>query len=207
MDYRAVLLLAGVYGGAIFAVMTGCNAPDPAAITFSERPSTGAADPGASPSAQPSGPADAGPAADSIFGLEAFNYQDPGQTANNASAQHQGTVEGKDCIVAGCHLDTGPKWLFGGTVYTANTGGTTVAKAEIKVVAPDGGAVAHAYTDANGNFWVEQTGDIPAGSKAGVRTQGGVQHMLTALQTTDKGCNANKSNCHGTAGTGKVFVQ
>ncbi|HVH41836.1 MAG TPA: hypothetical protein VM925_05815, partial [Labilithrix sp.] len=80
--------------------------------------------------------------------------------------------------------------------------------AEVKMVGPDGTVVGSAYTDANGNFWLDKAGTaIPANSKVGVRKEGGnPQHMSMTLQPADKGCNANRANCHGTAGTGSVFA-
>jgi hypothetical protein len=211
MDYRAVLLVSGVVGGAAMSLGIGCEAPDPAAITFSVRPSTGAGDPSAPVAATPDGGGGAArtdaAAGDPIFGTEAFVYQSPGQTANNANAAHNGNVQGKDCIVAGCHLDDAlDKWLFAGTIYTGANTGITVAQAEIKVVAPDGTEVGHAFTDANGNFWVDKTGPIPPNSRAGVRVQdGGIQHMTDALPTTRTGCSATANQCHGSQTTGKTY--
>ena len=208
MDYRAVILFGSLVAGAMAGLEAGCRAPDPTAITFSERPSSGSTDPTVGTGTVP---AEGGaPAGDSIFGTEAYVYVDPGKTANNAATEHQGTVEGKECVVAGCHLDVGPHWLIAGTIYSTINGGTTVARAEVKVVGPNGAEVAKTFADANGNFWFEpgpsSPTDIPTGSKVGVRAgDGGVpQHMATLLQPGQKSCNSPQLNCHGTAATGKV---
>jgi hypothetical protein len=136
-------------------------------------------------------------------------YVDPGVVANTASPDHPNQkVEGEDCVKAGCHLDKGPQWLFAGTVYTSAAGTATVAKAEVRVVDPTGTEVGHAYTDKNGNFWIEKAGAIPAGSRVGVRREGGAtpMTMATLLGTTDKSCNTANGTCHGTAATGKLYV-
>jgi hypothetical protein len=206
MDYRGVLLVGSVTLGGLLGSLTACSGPDPGAITFAERQASGATDP---PQGSTSGtPAETTPN-DPIFLKSVMKWEDPGTTANTANVAHGGTVEGKDCITAGCHLDNGKQWVFAGTVYSAAQGGATVPKAEIRIVGPDGAEVGHTYTDANGNFWLEQTATIPANSKVGVRKEGGGRPMamVTPLQPTDKGCNANRANCHGTAVTGKVFAQ
>lgn len=224
MDYRAVFLTGAVLGAGALASATACSGPDPGALTFEERPgspgepqgsssngSSGATSGGATSSGGTSSgtTTDSGAAADPIFGAAPMKWENPGVAANGANAAHGGTVEGKDCVQAGCHLGGGKAWLFGGTVYSAAQNGTTVGKAEIKIVGPDGAEVGKAYTDANGNFWLEAQGKtIPAGSKVGVRREGGTgtRVMATPLSNTDAGCSANRANCHGTAGTGKVYV-
>ena len=205
MSYHGVLLLGGMLGAALVGALAACSGPDPGAITFAERQSSGVVDPPATSTAPA---ADSGPN-DPIFGKTLMKWEDPGVTANAANAAHAGTVEGKDCMVAGCHLDGAKAWVFGGTIYSAAQGGTTVAKAEIRIVAPNGTEVGHTYTDANGNFWLEKTATtIPINSKVGVRKEGGgTKTMITPLQPADRGCSANRANCHGTAGTGKVFSQ
>ena len=130
----------------------------------------------------------------------------------NEVASHGGSVEGRNCADTGCHVAGGAAasklWVFSGTVYSAAQGGTVVPKAEVRVVGPDGAEIGSAYTDANGNFWLEKDGTtIPAGSKVGVRREGGMPRaMATALQPDDRGCSANRANCHGTAGTGRVYA-
>lgn len=216
MDYRGVLLTCAVLGAAVLGSSTACSGPDPGAITFAERPgiqgepqgaSGGGGDAGGGTSGTSGNPA-SDPGSEEFFKNEPFAYQDPGLTANNANAAHGGTVEGKDCNVAGCHLDGVKKWLFGGTVYTAAKNGQTVAKAEVRVVGPDGTEIGRAYTDANGNFWLE-AGEktIPAGSKVGVRREGGgAKLMATVISNADGGCSGARSNCHGTDIQGRVWV-
>lgn len=214
MDGRALFLATAVIGAGGFASVTACSGPDPGTITFAERPGspgepqgTSGGPSGGGPSATP----DSGGPTDPIFGTSTMTWVDPGTAANGANAAHGGSVEGKDCAQAGCHLGGGEAWLFGGTVYSTAQGGATVARAEIKVVGPDGAEVGKAYTDANGNFWVRPQGamtSIPAGSRVGVRREGGAgtKMMATPLSNADAGCNANRGNCHGTAATGRVYV-
>ena len=218
MDYRGVLLIGAVIGAGALASSTACSGPDPGAITFAERQSQSTGDPqgssgasgtgGTSGTAADGGGGDTGGPVDPVFGTTPFAYIDPGVTANNANDAHGGTVEGKDCIVAGCHLEGAKPWVFGGTVYSTAQGGATVPKAEIKIVGPDGAEVGTTYTDANGNFWLEKAGTtIPAGSRVGVRKEGGKAHLMaTPLQPADSGCSANRANCHGTAVTGRVYA-
>ncbi len=215
MDYRGVLLMGAVVGAGALASSTACSGPDPGAITFAERQSQATGEPqsssgtsGTSGTNADGGGTESGAPADPVFGTTAFTYVDPGVTANDANDAHAGTVEGKDCIVAGCHLDGAKPWVFGGTVYSTAQGGATVPKAEIKIVGPNGAEVGTTYTDANGNFWLEKAGTtIPAGSRVGVRKEGGkAMLMATPLQPTDAGCSANRANCHGTPATGRVYA-
>jgi hypothetical protein len=211
MDYRCVLLIGAVFGAGALAASTACNGPDPGAITFAERPSTGGGEPQSGTSGT-TGTADAGtgpggPDAGDIFGNTTFTYVAPAMNANNANTAHAGTVEGKDCMVAGCHLDGTKVWVFSGTLYSTPQGGATVAKGEVKVVGPDGAEIGSAYTDANGNFWLEKAGaTIPQGSRVGVRKEGGTKPMMmqTALQPGDSGC-SKAGTCHG-GSTGKVYA-
>lgn len=213
MDYRGVLLTGAVLGSGVLALSSGCNGPDPGAITFSERGGSIGEPQGSSSGTSGGATADAGGSSsgqtDDIFGASTFAYVDPGLTANNADPAHGGTVEGKDCIVPGCHLDNAKPWLMGGTIYSAATDGQVVPRAEVRIIGPDNTEVAQAYTDANGNFWFDK-GDktIPAGSKVGVRKEGGpTMRMATALNPDDGSCTSTKSNCHGTAAQGKVYAQ
>ena len=220
MDYRGVLLIGAVVGAGALASTTACSGPDPGAITFAERESQGSGEvqgtsgtSGTSGTGTDGGGTEGGAGGDPVFGTTAFNWVDPGVTANDANEAHAGTVEGKNCADVGCHTEGGAAatkiWVIGGTVYTAATGGQTVPKAEIKVVGPDGAEVGTTYTDANGNFWLEKAGTtIPAGSMVAVRKEGGmIMHMATALQPGDNGCNANRANCHGTAVQGRIYAQ
>lgn len=207
MDYR-VVWLSGIVAGTA-AAGSACEAPDPGEVTFSERSKTESASgsSGVSPtddggSSSSSGGADGGGeggAPDPVFGNEAFAPGNPGQNANGATATHGGTVEGKACMIAGCHLDTGPKWGFGGTVYTALNGGTTVKNAEVRVTGPDGKTFGSAYTDDNGNFWFDGAGaKPPANSRVGVRNAT-KSMIMTGTVAGDTGADCNSAGCHGAA--------
>jgi hypothetical protein len=214
MDYRGVLLIGAVVGAGTLAMSTACTGPDPGSITFVERPrgpgepqasSSGTSGTASSGSAGDGGGSDAG--VDPVFGSTPFGYTDPGVTANASNVLHANTVKDKDCMVAGCHADGNRVWVFGGTLYTAADGATTVAKGEIKIVGPNGAEVGTTYTDADGNFWLDKAGTtIPAGSMVAVRREGGAgsKRMLTALQPTDNGC-SKAGTCHG-GSAGKVFA-
>lgn len=211
MDYHGVLLICGVLGAGGLALATACSGPDPAALTFQERPTQGSSGDapgggGGGGSSGGNGPEGGTPQAeDPIFGTSSFTYEDPGLIANEVPV-HGGSAEGRDCVVAGCHLEGDKRWTFAGTIYSAAQGGEVVPKAEVRIVGPDGAEVARAYTDPNGNFWFEG-GEIPAGSRVGVRREGGTPRaMATLLQPTDGGCSADRANCHGTASTGRVFA-
>lgn len=215
MDYRGVLLIGAVVGAGAVASSTACTAPDPGAITFAERSTQGTGEPqgssGTSGTSGTSGDGDSGTATppDPIFGSTPFAYEDPGVKTSEV-ASHGGPVSGQDCFT--CHVAGGAApdklWVFGGTVYTAAQGGQTVPKAEIKIVGPNGEDVGSAYTDETGNFWLEKAGTtIPAGSKVGVRKEGGrTMFMATPLQPGDGGCNSSAGTCHGSAVTGKVYA-
>lgn len=211
-------VLPAVLGlGCALGALLACSGPDPGYLEFAERRST--VDPGPSSSSSSgtssggtpdaSAPLDAGVtdagAGDPVFGTTTFAYVNPGLNANGQDGAHAGTVEGKDCVVAGCHGNgTGKPWLFGGTVYNAATGGQTVAQAEVRVVDPTGKEIAKAYTDANGNFWIDRGAlTIPAGARVGVRTATALRRMATTLAAGPSGCN-NATGCHG--GMMRVYV-
>ena len=213
-DHR-VVLLAGAVLCAAFAGASACTAPDPGAITFSERPSGTGGDTsstGGGTTTTTTGDSGTGTTVtpDAVFGTTTFAYADPGLQANKQTA-HNGPVVGKDCAQsAACHqannTSGAPVWTFAGTLYAAG-GKTTIAKGEVKVIGPDGGAVGNTYTDQDGNFWYQ--GDpLPAGSKVGARADGvaAAQHMSTALLATNTGCSSAGSNCHGTTAQGPVHV-
>ena len=148
MDYRGVLLVGLVGGAAIFGATTSCSAPDPGQITFSERPrgsggeltsggtTSGGTDGGSSGTT--SGGTDgggtdggsSGAAADPVFGTTAFAAGSTGQgaPAKAANPAHNGDSSGKDCMVAGCHLN---QWGFGGTLYTDAAGTARVAGVDV----------------------------------------------------------------------------
>jgi hypothetical protein len=204
----AVLALGCLLGGVL-----ACSAPDPGYLEFAERrgtvdPSSSSGPPSGSPDAgtpDAGGTVDAGTdAGDAVFGTTPFAYQNPGVVANGQDTLHAGNVEGKDCVVSGCHgTGSGKAWLFGGTVYNAASNGQTVAQAEVRVVDAAGKEIAKAYTDPNGNFWFDKGAlAIPPDSKVGVRTATKVARMATPLGATGGGC--NNAGCHGT--TMRVYV-
>lgn len=214
-------VLPAVLGlGCALGALLACSGPDPGFLEFAERrttidpgPSSGAPSPSSSAAVpDASAPVDAGRtdagAADPVFGTTTFAYTNPGVTANGANAAHAGTVEGKDCVVAGCHGNgSADPWLFGGTVYNAAQGGQTVAQAEVRVVDATGTEVAKAYTDANGNFWFQKGAlNMPVGGRVGVRTATAVKRMATPLQAAQPGAGGgcNNAGCHGA--TMRVYV-
>ena len=219
MDLRGVLLSGSVVISGALATVTACTGPDPGTITFAERVSGMAPDAlgGSSGVAVDGGPGTATDGggttttANAVFADTIFAYDNPGVTANNANGAHGGTVEGKDCMVAGCHLGGNKPWVFAGTVYTTAQGGTTVPLAEVRVVDATNKEIGRAYTDPNGNFWLQTVAGkvIPANAKVGVRREGGPAPKLMAtplVGPTNAGCSSVATNCHGTAGTGKVFI-
>ena len=153
---EAVLVGAVIAAGTIGA---SCSGPDPGAITFFARPGPSGTPQGGSSSTTSTGaPADAAveaaPPPDPIFGTAAFEYHDPGVVANSANPAHQGSVEGKNCMVPSCHADGAKVWVFAGTLYNSPAGAATEPKGQIKVVGPGGVEIGTTYTDANGNFWL-----------------------------------------------------
>lgn len=221
MDFRVVWLSGIVVGTA--SVAAACDAPDPGQVVYSERSKTEssggtsgqASSSGTSGSTSSSGSSGGdgggsssgeGGAADPVFGTSAFAPGTPGQNANGAAGDHGGNVEGRDCMVTGCHLDKGPKWGFAGTVYSTATGGATVKNAEVRVTGPDGKTFGMAYTDDNGNFWFDGAGaKPPANSRAGVRT---ATKKMTMAGTVagDSGAACNSTACHGNAAM-KLYIQ
>jgi hypothetical protein len=111
-----------------------------------------------------------------------------------------------DCHVPG-QLAAGKPWVFAGTLYTNAAGAAPIAKAEIRVVGPDNALIGSAYTDQSGNFWLDKPGTtIPAGSKVGVRKEGGGPvSMAMTLQPTNNGCNST-AGCHGAGTPGKIYA-
>lgn len=97
-----------------------------------------------------------------------------------------------DC--SDCHL-----FAAAGSVFTDATGSTPVAAAEVRLrTAADGKAIS-AYTDENGNFFIEQSSAFLAGLQfpfqTGVRTDAGI--ALMPPTSNDGSC--NNTSCHGGA--------
>ena len=143
---------------------------------------------------------------DAVFGTSTFTYKNPGQNADDHQATHAGQtpLDGKDCVTAGCHLDTKP-WAFAGTVYTKIDGTTTEPQAEIGIVYADN-SVKSTMTDAQGNFWFDGTDFPPAGAKVGVRKAGApTKFMNTPLPAAPGGRACNSTACHGAAAN-RIYV-
>jgi hypothetical protein len=224
MDYRSVLLVGMLSAAALVGAATSCSAPDPGQVTFIERPrgsggelsSGGTSNGGVEAGTVTEGgvTTEAGveggtSSGDPVFGTSAFAAGQAGppvRVAKAANPAHNGDASGKDCVVAGCHLDA-RAWAFGGTLYTDATGTARTANAEIRINGPDGKLVASTYSDVDGNFWFESSGDpkIPAGSRVGVRTAGKVMDMGGTIGGAQIGCQSTA--CHGAGNPGKVFVK
>jgi hypothetical protein len=91
-----------------------------------------------------------------------------------------------------CHL-----FAAAGSVFTDATGTTPVAMAEVRLRSASNGNAISTYTDANGNFFIEQSSAFLAGLQfpfqGGVRTDAGVALMMT--DQNDGSC--NNGSCHG----------
>jgi hypothetical protein len=223
MDYRGVLLVGMLSGAALVGAATSCSGPNPGEVTFIERPKGSSGELGTPPIVEggtvateggtttEGGGADGGSsgmAGDPVFGTTAFAAGSAGppiRVAKAANAAHNGDASGKDCIVAGCHLDARP-WAFGGTLYTDAAGTARTANAEIRITGPDGKVYASTYSDVDGNFWFETSDPkVPAGSRVGVRTAGKVMDMGGVVGGMQVGCQSPA--CHGGGNPGKVYVK
>lgn len=223
MDYRGVLLVGMLSASALVGAATSCSGPDPGQVTFIERPkgSSGELTSGGQPTVEAGATTEggmggeagaeggsSGMAGDPVFGTSAFAAGSAGppiRVAKAANAAHGGDASGKDCIVAGCHLDTRP-WAFGGTLYTDAAGTARTANAEIRITGPDGKVYASTYSDVDGNFWFETgTPTVPAGSRVGVRTAGAMMDMGGVVGGAQVGCQSTA--CHGAGNPGKVYVK
>ena len=223
MSYRGVLLVGMLSAAALASAVAACDAPDPGQVTFIERPkgSSGELTSGGQPTVEagtvPEGGmtteagtegGTSGMTGDPVFGTTAFaagSAGPPVRVAKAANAAHNGDASGKDCIVAGCHLDARP-WAFGGTLYTDAAGTGRTANAEIRITGPDGKVFASTYSDVDGNFWFETSDPkVPAGSRVGVRTAGKIMDMAGTVGGAQVGCQS--TNCHGAGNPGKVNVK
>ena len=222
MNYRGVLLVGMIGAAALVGAVSACDAPDPGQITFIARA-------GSSGELTSGGPgptleagvmndeggttmteagSEGGPVGDPVFGTTAFAAGPAGpplNVAKAANAAHNGDASGKDCIVAGCHLDARP-WAFGGTLYTDATGTGRTAAAEIRVTGPDGKVYASTFSDVDGNFWFETSDPkVPAGSRVGVRTATKQMDMNGTIGGAQVGCQSTA--CHGAGNPGKVNIK
>ncbi len=100
------------------------------------------------------------------------------------SALHHGNVSnaGLDCL--GCHAagnaGGAPAFMFAGTLYDDTAGTNPVVSAEVRVVSPAGVELGKAYSDKSGNFWLPDTGTVPAGALTGVRNGTSTKLMISA---------------------------
>jgi hypothetical protein len=214
MDYRGVVLVAGVGAAALAGLLTSCSAPDPAQVTFGESRLGTPIGPGtASSSGDGGGTGDggggdggsSGTPPDPVFGTSTFAAGSPGRgaPAKAANAAHAGDSSGKDCIVAGCHQGG---WAFGGTLYTDAAGTARVAGAEIRITDGTGKEYAKTFSDVDGNFWIDALPTpIPTGSRVGVRKDALKMNMVGTIGAGQAGCSQG-GTCHG--GTaGKVYLK
>ena len=111
--------------------------------------------------------------------------------------EHQaafGTEDPSKHNCSDCHL-----FAAAGSVFTDATATTPVAMAEVRLRTASNGNAISAYTDANGNFFIEQSSAFLAGLQfpfqGGVRTDAGV--VLMVANQNDGSC--NNSSCHGGA--------
>ena len=215
-DLRAVKAFAtyalsfAVAGSALVASSASCSGPQAGIAEFSSGGTTAAKSSGddddnGDSSGSSSSTSGAPQSTDQrIFGNNAFAYTAPAENADDHTTEtHAGLVpmEGKGCVVTGCHLAGTTPWVAAGTVYNAATGGAFTGQAEIGIVAPDNTAIS-LVTDLQGNFWTPNGTAPPAGSIVGIRVSG-QQTLLMAepLPAPPASQNCNEATaCHGKAG-------
>lgn len=216
MDCRGVLMAVAALGAGLLALATSCSAPDPGEITFKERPkiagdpTSGGTAPAPTGVSSSSGGTDGG-AADAapvhaFSGAPAYVAADPAGNTTIAPVHPGGNPGGQNCQT--CHTQGGsaPAFAMAGTVLSAPTGGSPVAKAEVRMVDPAGTQLASVHTDANGNFWIAAIPNgIPAGAKVGVRNGSAQKLMSTALAAPGDG-SCLKGGCHVTGAQGQIFL-
>jgi hypothetical protein len=207
MRFRAITVVLGI-GLACGIGASACSAPDPGAVTFVPRnhPAPAASSgSGASSSGAISG--DAGSSVDAGHDSgppNAFTSK-PAFTAGTAvqsSTQDQHNAQfgstnptGRNCM--DCHKNGGlsPEMSIGGGAVTA--GGTPAAGLEVRVVdAKTGAEVADAFTDENGNFYVNSTA-LTGTYRVGVRSK---QKTSLMTDTVPNGA-CNTAACHGQGST------
>lgn len=227
MNYRGrdgLLVLVAMVGGAGLVAMSACSAPDPWQVTFSERPksqsdftsggpTTPVGDGGGSSSGEAGTGTDAGSSSGATItaftGAAAFNAAGTanGDSLRPADHPNAGNPAGVNCM--DCHSAAGAasaKFAFAGTVYNSAAGTAPIKGAEVRLVDAKGKELALIYSDAQGNFWSD-IASVPGGSHVGARNATIKKEMVTALGTTDTGC--QKAGCHvtGAAAQGRVYIQ
>jgi hypothetical protein len=179
-----------------FGASTACSAPDPGLVIFSTNPAEIKPDSGVIGIAD-SGGGDSGPKPPaSIFDGQPGYISTSGPSTDQANHMKLfGTTNpaGMDCL--SCHeQDATTPFTFGGTIIGAGDAGEN--NVQVLVLNTDA-SVMSTYTDQNGNFFFEATGQINPGAKVGARNASTVQQMPDALTgPTQGGCN-QKGTCHG----------
>ncbi|MFT3695380.1 MAG: hypothetical protein QM831_19760 [Kofleriaceae bacterium] len=123
-----------------------------------------------------------------------------GLTGNGAHTHMAGgsANNGMDCMAAGCHAESGgdptaPVFSYAGTVYKDTSYSMTVPN--VRVTIKVGGMTGHLTTDADGNFYDEQTLPDPSLSATAMVTAcPGPEPMSSPLLAGQGSCNS--SACH-----------
>ena len=190
MDYRGVLLFGAVVGAGFAALSTACTAPDPAAITFVERPSSSGSRPRAPPAQARAEERRPRPAR-RAEARTASSARRPSRTSTLVSARTTPTSRTKvRSSVRTARAPpgvtpraTGGRGFSPGRSTRAHREARPSRKVRFKVVGPNGAEIGTTYTDENGNFWLDQQGTtIPAGSLVAVRKEGGARRSTWALR-------------------------
>jgi hypothetical protein len=202
MTLRRVIFPAILAISAAFGASTACSAPDPGLVIFSTNPAKIKADAGVIAIGDAATGGEGGPAPPaSVFDGQPGYIKTSGPSTDQANHMKLfGTTDpaGMDCL--SCHeSDATTPFTFGGTVRDATDAGEN--NVQVLVLNTDA-SVMSTYTDQNGNFFFEATGQINPGAKVGIRNATTVQQMPDALTgPTQGGCN-QKGTCHGgTEGT------
>jgi hypothetical protein len=144
---------------------------------------------------------DAAAPTNAFTGAAAFVAGNNNAPARNGPHQGTGGPAKLGCVVAACHGagGSGPKWAFGGTVFTDAAGTTPAAGVQI-AVRDRGGKAQIVRSNADGNFWAPAGAANPAfPAKTGARTAAATALMDGDI--TDGNCNG----CH-TGGAGTAFI-
>jgi hypothetical protein len=221
MRFRAISVVLGI-GLACGVWASACSAPDPGAVTFVPRDRTSgigssggtSSSGGSSSSSSSGGTSSSGDGGSSSGGTDAGHDTGPPNAFSTAPAFKAGTSlqsSTQDSHTAGlgstnpannncmqCHVlgdNPAPNMTIGGG--TVSLGGTPTAGIEVRVVdAKTGAQVADAYTDENGNFYVNGAG--LAGTYA-VGVRNGNKTSLMVGTIPNGACNQG-GTCHGKGG-------
>jgi hypothetical protein len=221
-----------VLGAGCLALTTSCATPDPGSVTFEERPHQGiesssgtsgtggtSGASGTAPPATDGGGTEGGTSSGAVDAFTGAAPYAPGvangdsnTASHNIAPINNNNPAGNDCLT--CHKTggqaAGNPWVFAGTVYTTTAGATAAAAGvEVRMVSAAGAELASVYTDAQGNFFIDQLKDntkvVPAGAKVGVRNGPTPKVMQTALTAGQGGCQS--TGCHVAGAQGRVSLQ